>query len=341
MTHITTFTFSEWAKAASDAFLEEEVSMNDTIRSIAEDNQLTPVQVGQVCQQANNMVYERLFKTAEEKNFTFPLADSSKIIVAIQEEPSPEQAEAASSMDFLLSPPQQKVAQDWNAILGVKQVSNTPSVDQEIADNQKVLEHIRAAQDEIRGMQTNNEVKVAEYRSAFTKMVRQSVLEAELSPLQALTKVAHACGLAFGDSPRRKLAVSEVIKVASHLVENGLLGIGAQRRMEKIAEAVQQDLISTNMDTGDAPEDKVTIVNGNHPIIMSVNQLVDQVSEEDRLKDGLLLLEDKASYAVKKIQDLNTSRLTDQYVHQETVAEPEVVQNPDPWKRRMRAGVRP
>lgn len=340
MTQITSFNFTEWAKEASDGFLEEEVAMDETIRGIAEEHGLTASQVGQVCQQANCMVYERLFKTAEDKNFSFPLADSSKVLVSIQEEPTPEQAQSASPMDFLLAPPQKKVANDWFAALGVKQASNEHEVAEEIANNEQALGNIRLAQDEIRGRQVLNEVKVAECRKRFAHEVRQAAL-GEASPLQAMTKIAHGCSLAFGDSARRKLAVAELVKIATHLTENGLLGMRVRQKMEKLAEAVQQDLISTNLDTGEAPEDKVTIVNGNHPIIMSVNQLVDQVSEEDRLKDGLLLLEDKASYAIKRIQDLNTSKLTDQYVNQETVAEPEVVQNPDPWPRRMREGVRP
>jgi hypothetical protein len=341
VTQITPFHFSEWAKEASTGFLEDEVPMNDTIRGIAEEHSLTPMQIGQVCQQANVMTYERLFKTAEDKKFSFPLADSSKIVVAIKEEPTPEQVEAASPMDFLLEPPQQKVAHDWKAILGVKQISNEPEIARQLAWNEQALENIKAAQTEIRDMQMVNEIKLAELRGAFQAMVRQSVMEAEVTPLDALTKVAQACSLAFGDSIKRKLAVAEVVKVASSLVESGMLGRKVQLQMQKLAEAVQQDLISTKMDSGSAPEDKVTVVNGNHPIIMSVNQLVDQVSEEDRLKEGLHMLEDKASYAVKRIQDLNTSRLTDEYVQQETVAEPEVVQNPDPWKRRMREGVRP
>jgi hypothetical protein len=244
-------------------------------------------------------------------------------------------------MDFLLDPPQQKVAHDWAAELGVAQVSNEPWVNEELLQNEKALDNIRLAQGEITARLLDSQVKAAELREQFTNEVRQAALGSDATPLQALTKIAQACHLNFGNSDHRKLAVSELVKVATHLTESGLLGMRVKMKMEKLAEAVQQDLISTNMDTGGGAADKVTIVNGNHPILMSVNQLVDQVSEEDRLKDGLLMLEDKASYAIKRIQDLNTSKLTDDYVRQETVSEPEVVQNPDPWKRRMREGVRP
>jgi len=337
--------FTIWAKEAVDGFLgSESAPLNDSIAKIASDNDLTPQQVNQICQQANVMAYEGLFKVAEDKTFSFPLADSKAIIagLAAGEDANDENlAETEGpSLDFFVEPPQKKTASDWKVALGVAQVSNEHQVREKVAEAQHVLDNIRQAQEEIRARQIAQTEIIYEARAKFAHEVKQETLSFDGGPVLGLTKIAHAIRHSMGGK-RRTIAVGELCKVAATLADEGALGVRQGLLFKKLAEAAPAGLISTEMDVGDAPEDKVTVVNGNHPIIMHVNQLVDQVSEEDRLKEGLQMLEDKAGYAITKMEDLNTTALTDDYVRRQTTQDQPIWVGPDPWKHRMRAGVAP
>lgn len=344
---ISPASFTIWAQEAVDGFLgSDSTPLNDAIAKTASANDLTPQQISQICQQANVFAYEQLFKTAEDKTFSFPLADSKEIIARLVEksgEDSDDESLAdfsSTPLDFFVDPPQKKTASDWRAAFGVAQVSNEPEVREKVAETQQTLDHIRQAQEELRARQIAQKQIIDDARTKFAHEVKQAVLSYDGGPVLALTKVAHAIQNSMGGE-RRKVAIRELSKIAAAMADEGALGTRKGLLLKKLAEAAPAGLISTEMNVGDDPEDKVTIVNGNHPIIMHVNQLVDQVSEEDRLKEGLQMLEDKAGYVISRMEDLNTSALTDDYVRRQTTEDQQIWTNPDPWPRRMRAGVAP
>lgn len=371
--------FEVWAREAMVDYLENNNALSDSIAKIAEDNSLTPRQIGQVCRQANVLTYGTLFKSAEDKTFSFPLADAEGIVSALSEQSETAGVENAH-LDYFISPPQKKAATDWKAAFGVETVSNEYEVAEKVAAVHQLSENIKQAQHEIERRRIDNQLDIEASRAKLASQMKQFIM-AEQDKLAAVQDIANA---AYFGSKHQGHAINEISKAATALKDEGVFGTkymskdvlvsihngiekGADGKFKqdgkehtvkvrmvdpgeipvdcisisKSAEAVQESLISTTQLTGSAPPlDKVTIVNGNHPILVTVNQLVDQVSEEDRLKQGLLLLEDKAGYAIQRIDDLNTSAKVDAYVQRETAVIVERNKpNPDPLKRRFREGI--
>ncbi len=363
--------FTEIASQASQEFLEKGTELTDSIAKVAELNNLTPGQIGQVCQQANVLTYEHLFKTAKDKTFQFPLADSKKVIGMLT--PETEAITPANELvDYLTDPPAVKVAkttEDYLRAFGVREVSNEPQVHEKLAQAEKIRANIETAKVEIEQKIIDNHHLVEQSREKVAHEMRQVILSDDDGRVPGLQKVAKAVwhGVA---SDRLGLAMVEIHKIAAGFAEQGMFGetnrnkdleIGYRRELdrhldgtisatgrsaltvkfiEKTAEKVQGDLISKTMLTGSpSPMDKVVVVNGDHPMIMEISTLVNQVSEEDRLKQGLNLLEDKAGYVVKKISDINTTKTTDKYVQDETGDRPPVPSDPGTKLRRFQSGV--
>lgn len=364
--------FTEFAQMASDGFLQDSVSLNDGISKVAQEHDLTPGQIGQVCQQANVLTYQELFKTADDKTFQFPLADSKAVIASISkvEEPG---VPANELIDYLTDPPVQKKAQsqaDYYRIFGVEEISNEDLVQEKVAQAGKIRENIEAAKAEIerRIIDNNHDIEVS--REKVAHEMRQVILTDDDGREAALMKVAEVV-IHGVKKDKVGIALVEIHKIASAFAQEGLFGVANQGKdlefrmdagitknhfgeivktgertfafnfIEKTAEKTQEDLISKTQFTGSpAPMDKVRIVNGNHPMIMEISTLVNQVSQEDRLKQGLQLLEDKANYVVKKISDINTTKQTDKYVQDETGDKPSVPDEPITTNlRRFNAGV--
>ncbi len=344
--------YAEWAQDAVSDYLESGTSLNDSISKIANDNSLTPAQVRQVCQQANVGAYEHVFDQSKDKiDAVFDLADA-KLIASSISDSEKTASDNRSHSDYFLEPPKPKLDIDINAEFGIEQISNEHEVAAHVNDLEHLVENVKLACDEIRAKQHDNQMAIVETRRSLQHEVEQAILVSD-SPdrMGVIRKVAHAVGLGIEKSGR-EVAFTEIAKITETLVKKGVFGALAQFQAEqegtehirtkiaefsKQAEAVQSDLISSTQMTGsDGSLAKVKIVNGNHPILVSINQLVDQVSEEDRLKRGLILLEDKASYAIRRIDNLNTSALTDKYVQQETMGkQPDIKPNPDPVLRRF------
>lgn len=336
MSAFDTTQYSSWATQAMSDYLESNTSLNDSISKIASVNGLTPTQIGRVCQEANVTTYQELFKSAKDKTFNFPVADSKIIVEALGEE-----VEASTSgpvpLDYLLSPPQQKIAHDWKGLLGVEEIGNDAEISEKVAQIEAARENIKMARDEVELRLSDNLLRQENTRHDLAGKMKQHILD-ETDKVAAYKDILLAVKTA--DLPEE-----EIVKAAEYLLSEGVFGESQKFKglpgLEKAGEAVQADLISTTQFTGSpAPIDRVKIVNGNHPIIATVNQLVDQVSEEDRLKKGLMMLDDKAGYTIQRIEDLNTSAATDRYVQKETaVPVARNRANPDPWIRRLRSGV--
>lgn len=339
--------FTEFAQTASVYFLQNGVSLNEGIQKVAQENALTPAQIMQVCQQANVITYESIFKTADDKTFEFPVADSKAVIEAMKVQPS----QTESLIDYLTDPPQPKIAKsvdDYNRAFGVEEISNEPAVLEKVAQAKKLQDNMDAAQIEVQRQIQDNQLAIENSREKLAHEVRQLILDSDSSNVGSYQDILNA--IAYGISTDNvKTAMREIIKIGDDLVQQGIFGAKAKRANElsvylppivKEAEAVQDDLISSTQYTGTpGPMSDVRIVNGNHPLIMEVNTLVNQVSEDDRLKTGLSLLEDKANYVVKKISDINTSKTTDRYVQYETGDKPPVPADPGTKLRHFNSGV--
>lgn len=71
------------AKTAAVDFVQKNVPLNTTITKLAEENNLNQPQISRVCELSNKAVHQYGLLKSADKNFTFDLADSSKILCNI------------------------------------------------------------------------------------------------------------------------------------------------------------------------------------------------------------------------------------------------------------------
>jgi len=66
--------FADFAKQAALAYVEKGTPLNKAIAKLAEENNLSPMQIQRVVELANSETNQKLYKTAGDKTFTFALA---------------------------------------------------------------------------------------------------------------------------------------------------------------------------------------------------------------------------------------------------------------------------
>lgn len=67
------------AKTAAVNFINNSTPLNDSIAKLAEENDLNPAQINRVSELSNKAVHQYCLLKTADKNFTFELADASKI----------------------------------------------------------------------------------------------------------------------------------------------------------------------------------------------------------------------------------------------------------------------
>jgi len=73
------------AKTAAKRYLQEGVNLNETIRKVAQENELNANQIERVCEMANIATHQGLWsKTAQKESIAFPLADSKTIVSVVK-----------------------------------------------------------------------------------------------------------------------------------------------------------------------------------------------------------------------------------------------------------------
>jgi len=297
---ITPLNFAEWGHSASDQFLADGTPMSQVITKIAAENELSPTQIQRVCEIANHRAYAELFKTAEDKTFGFPLAKAEEVMEMLQAEP-----EKVAS-DYYLDPVGTRRGVDCNKIFGIEELGNSASVSEAEKIAGIVLEKIAAAKDEIRSRLSIMGNEIDGLEGEFYKQAKQMVLDdTPISEINAAVR----------DQWQDEEATKLMAKTAVALAAEGIFGARIQH-MVKTSEAVEQDLISGQL----AAENKgvpVRVINGNHPIICTINTLADRWKDAGNMEQSLEVLDEKARMVKTKMKDLNTSKKVDQFVQTE------------------------
>jgi hypothetical protein len=293
--------YVEWGYEASRGFLEDGTPMNMSIVKIAQDNELLPVQIQRVCEVANHRTYAQLFKAAEDKTFTFDVADSEQIIGSLD-------ATSEKIASDYYRAPRKGGGVDVNKIFGVTELSNEPEVDEKVKVAKQVMEKLGAARKELRAMAYGLIRRVDGGENEFYKMAKQMHLNG--TPLEEVWGVARTL-------PNQEHVVDLFIKTAERMAEEGIFGAKLQYLMKKKGEAVDKSLISDKLQSLNKPVG-VTVVNGSHPIVTTINTLAGDKANLDRTVKAVKTLDEKFDYVKKRIEDLNTSKKTDQFVQRTT-----------------------
>ncbi|RKX67351.1 MAG: hypothetical protein DRP42_00705 [Tenericutes bacterium] len=282
------------AKTASGRFLRENVPLNDTIQKFAEDNDLNGHQVERVCEMANITTHQSMWPSAPEKEkIAFPLASPKVIILSGGSGASSSggccHSPASAGADYMGPPsmpaPGPSMAEMFgeDPSAGHSGMRGPGPAKKIIIIMQRKEAQAKRIRDEllVEGMKYESEKKAA-YNA-----VKQEVLGG--TSLAVIQDAANAAG--FG-----KLAAEILPEFQKALVAETYGPI--KTALEKVAIApAPEELISKNLGN-------TTIVNGAHPILISLDVLH---RKDDRIKvlsTGLTNVNDELKVYGQKIREL-------------------------------------
>jgi hypothetical protein len=260
----------DWASKIAALHITEEADPLTQVVKVAREQGLTPPQVLFLSTETNKLIHIEKFAGAENKYFAaeFPIVDSKKAIDMLQAECTPIVKVASAEMPDPFSRSKFDAVDEWHA----KAAGETEKTASELKtqslrkDSKLAFEKIALAktlaQDEI-FMSTELEKK-AEY--GFIEVVRQETVSEfnQKGRLEKLAMAAHAAKLS-GDYElaRKPLAKIAMILGKQRLIDPGVAEKVAVHFLEKKAdETAPPELISETL--------KARVVNGNHPIIISL-----------------------------------------------------------------------
>jgi hypothetical protein len=274
------------AKLAAKRYVEERTSLNETIGKVTEERDLNAHQIERVCEMANLATHHALWPGAAEKEkIAFELADAKKVKAKKTRPP----ADTASA-DYA-GPPSGIPAcgPSLAALLGVDPASGHeglagPSARQRlILVLQKKAAEKRRIQDQIlfAGMEAETSVKLA-YRA-----VKQEVLRG--TTMRQILRAATAGGLG-------KVAREILPGFEPQLVEETHGGVRAGLEKNAISRA-PEDLISDQLGS-------TTIVNGAHPVLVSLDTVQKKNGIVRNLLYGLLRIDDELKVYHQQLREL-------------------------------------
>ena len=87
MSMLTEKDIHKFAEAVSNDFINSDIPLNDSIRKLAEAREMNDEQIGRVCEAANNITFNKLFKnhdkTANDRIVEFDVADRRNVLNAM------------------------------------------------------------------------------------------------------------------------------------------------------------------------------------------------------------------------------------------------------------------
>lgn len=287
------------AKTAAKRYLEEGAALNETIRKIATENDLNAHQIERVCEMANIATHQGLWrKTAQKESVAFPLADSKTVIKVVkpttdpgEPEPEPAPTPTGSIASDYAGPPSglPSCGPSLVSLLGADpaQVHHglgpEPERKRIIIVLQKKAAERKALEDEllVKGM----ELETLQKR-AF-EAVKQTVLGGA-----TFRQVYEACA----EANLGKIAEEMLPEFEERLIAETHGSV--RERLTKMAIGkAPQDLVSDNL--GNA-----TIVNGAHPVLVSLDTVNRKTGEIKNGLHNLLRIDDEVKVYNQRLREL-------------------------------------
>lgn len=284
-----------FAKTAAKRYLEEGAALNDTIKKIASENDLNSNQIERVCEMANISTHQGLWtKTAQKEKISFPLANSKAVIAAVQ--PATTKTAAAlfvRDIDPDYAGPPKGLPGAGPSIadmFGVDKVAGHNGLT-EITERQRIsiqLQKLAAERQRLadRVLVAGAELETLE-KKAF-EAVKQEVVGGG-SFLQ-LFQAASVAGMG-------KLAKEYFPQFEDRLIRDTHGQVRNRLEKQAISKA-PEDLISDDLGN-------VTVINGAHPVLVSLDTINRKTGEIRNGLQGLLRIDDQVKVYNQQIRDLS------------------------------------
>ena len=266
--------FEVWGVQATDDFIKQGVSLNDSIKKLAVDNSLNPKQIARIVEVANNAAFLALYKTAEDKTAEFPLADTKEIVKSLNIKTETENPDIPAQ--FLNPPPSShtkiacKTFDDFLTIEGMPKEAT-----EAINGKEKILNEIRSLRESIetsRDSYISSLFKLDNLRKEASKMIQNLILDKRASAPDLVDAMSEII-------PEQKATGMSLLQdVVDHL--------------KKTAAATSEALFDRH--------EGVKVVNGSHPLFGLI-KTIDM--EENKGSKSLVVGE----MAEEKIRELKKS----------------------------------
>jgi len=286
--------FREWAGEITNSFFSANALPTDTLTKIARTEELTPHQVEVLAGEANKMIHAQKYASAQEKYHAadFPLADAKQAVMNLQIDGGNVKV-AAQFVEPIFDKPEL----DLYKAFGV-----TPETHDKTAS---VKHQLKVAEEKATLLKSKIDDKIFEVKTAcenarhsFIKMARQCLLEESnsLDRMKVLGQLDHFIKSAGIASGRPLLA-----KVAYVLMKEGKLEPSSANQAiayftKESDQKAPQELISENL--------PVNVVNGEHPLYITLKTVGDTEAELLRFHQQGLLVDDKVRILKQKIRAL-------------------------------------
>lgn len=281
------------AKMASDSFLKDGVALNTAIAKLADKMELNPLQIQRVAEDANHRVQGALYKTSEDKTFTFALANPTEIVSIVRGNDG--MPKVAFSQIFEASradvyPP----GKDW--------------LDDELSRAKDPDEKVRWSRDARFYME-----KIGQHARKFREEFMVKRAEAQETIERTLSKLAQ---VAKDHVVLNHGKVSDLLKFAcvhdpSFSAGWKVIFQGIREDLMKLGAPIEKEMIADQLEI---PGSEVLVINGQNPLLIDLDTLKNKISEDDRMSLFIRLLDTFGDAVVNKIRELRTVQDVDQEI---------------------------
>lgn len=287
--------FREWAGQIANSYLSGGTVPTDSLCKIASQEELTPHQIEILAAETNKEIHRIKYASAKEKYFAadFPLADAKRVITSLQADGG--EMKVASHM------PEPKFSDARPSPFEMFRVKP------EVLDKTASVKHqlkVASVRGELLEQKASDKLLLSKYASeaaehSFIKQARQMVLGGGNSSerLRLLGAAGHFVKSAgFSGVGRKPLAKLAYVLGREGLLEKNHATLAAEYFLKEADCKVPQEMISEWLTS--------CVVNGNHPLYITLKTLNDRQNEVQELCGQGKLIQDRLKIVRQKVRAL-------------------------------------
>lgn len=288
--NINPMKLADLAKVASERFLSDGVSLKEAIAALADENELSPMQIRRVAEFANHETNLALLKRSEDKNYVFDLVDPEEVIQRVRSGHTKTAQVLNEDLDPL------SILDLFRPSEGMEKFASEIEDAREEAPWNK-----EACEREVGGFLEDLLQKTAQYKKEARARAFQARTEAEAS----FQKIA---GMAREHLQQNRGNLSDLLKFAcSYDPENRetwlALFSSLKDDLMKLGSPVDARLLSDNLEI---PDGTLEIANGEHTLAIELNTLKNKISDEDRHRGKEAVLGTFGNAVIDQMEILKT-----------------------------------
>lgn len=292
---VTMANMKEWAGEIANSFFNANALPTDTLTKIAKTEELTPHQVEVLAGEANKLIHTHKYASAEEKYHAadFPLADPKVAVANLQLDGG-----AVKTASIHLPEPKFETPEmDMFKAFGVQP--------EEMDKTASVKHHVKLAEEKLELMNQKIQDQAFLLKTAYTnahndfiKQARQCLIEESTSSdrMKVLGQLDH-----FVKSAGLKHGKKLLAKLAYVMMKEGKLEPSVANKAIAYLSKEADEKAPDEMISGRLP---VQVVNGDHPLYITLKTVGDREADLLRNEQEGLLVQDKLKLLKQRVRAL-------------------------------------